>query len=321
MRIYLIILLVLLKVTSCNFSREESEVITTATLKGPSAMAMIKMIEEKPILNGELKTEFKISNEPDQVRAMVMNGDVDFAVLPSTMAALLYNKEQPYILAAIPVWGTLYLFGTDTALHSWEDLKGKKISLMGRGMTPDVLFRFLATKNGLDPDKDLQLNYSFPGHIELANAIISGNSDLGVISEPLATMVMKKNPSVVPILDLNLEWEKVFGGTVPFAQTALIVRRDLAEKSKETVDDYLSFLQESITWVNQNPSAASELIVKYEIMPDTAMGRISIPRCNLRYAGAYKEMKGIQEYLKVFFNFNPLTIGGKLPDEEFYYKE
>ena len=317
---FLLLVLIIIIFPSCNLERS-SESITTATLKGPSAMAMIQMIDKQPSLQGVIPTDFIIRNEPNQVRAMILKGIVDFAVIPTTMAALLYNKDQPYILAAITVWGTLYLFGTDTTIHSWDDIKGKNISLMGRGMTPDAVFRFLAVKNGINTEKDLILDYSFPTHIELANAIISGTSDLGVISEPLVSMVMQKNPEIHPIMDLNLEWEKIFEGDVPFAQTALIVRRKLAEENPGLVNEYLKLVQNSISWVNNNPDSASKLIVKHDVMNDTLIAELSIPRCNLHYAQAFKEMKGIQEYLKVFYNFNPLIIGGKLPDEKFYYKE
>ncbi len=159
---------------SCRQEQSGKGVITTATLKGPSAMAMMKMIGGQTGGGQCMPTRFIIRNEPSQVRTMMMEGSVDFAVLPSTMGALLYNKTHGYVLAAVPVWGTLYLFGSDTTIREWQDLKGKKISLMGRGMTPDIMFRYLARRHGLDPDKDMILDYSFPTHIELANAIAAG---------------------------------------------------------------------------------------------------------------------------------------------------
>ena len=320
MKRYLIPCLIILFIVSCN-QHKKTPAIITATLNGPSAMAMIRMIEEKPFIEGNIPTEYIIKNEPGQVRAMLLEGKIDFAMVPSTMAALLYNKEKKYILAAIPVWGTLYLFGTDTSIHTWKDLKGKKISLMARGMSPDIVFRYLAIRNGLDPEKDMLLDYSFPSHIELANAIAAEVSDLGVISEPLVTLVMQKNTSVRPLMDLNAEWQNNFGDSIPFPQTALLVKRELAEKSPSLVDEYLSLLRESIEWVNQNPSDASVLIVKHNILPDTLSALNSIPRCNLKYSDAYQEIAGIKEYLKVFYIFNPMIIGGKMPDEKFFYKK
>jgi NitT/TauT family transport system substrate-binding protein len=283
-------------------------------------MAMISMIDNKPVLGEVYTTKFEIKNEPNQVKTMIIEGIPDFAVVPTTMAALLYLRLQNYQLAAIPVWGTLYVFGSDTTIHSWNDLKGKRVSLMGKGNTPDVLFRFLAKANGIDVEKDLQLDYSFPGHIELANAIASGISDLGVISEPMVSQVQQKNPKIKPLLDLNEEWEKHFGSSIPLAQTALLVKKEFAEKHPELVEQYLAKLEESINWVNKYPNNAAALIKKYEIMPDSVTAVISIPRCNIKYALASKEKAGIQEYLKVFYTFNPLIIGGKLPDEDFYYQ-
>ena len=303
---------------SCS-PQEEKKVLVTATLKGPSAMAMIHMINDKDSIGG-FATQFIIKNEPNQIQAMILEESVDFAILPSTMGALLYNKTGNYILAGIPVWGTLYLFGSDISIRTWNDLKGKKVSLMARGMTPDIMFRYLAEKNGILPERDIQLDYSFPGHIELANAIAAGVTNLGVISEPLVSLVISRNPAVRPLLNFNEEWGKLFGPDVPFAQTALLVHREFAEKNPGIVEEYLSRLESSISKVNSDPEASSQLIVKYGILPDTILAKASIPRSNLRFSHAWEEIQGIQEYFKVFYNFNPLILGGKLPDEAFYYE-
>lgn len=312
---------ILFPLLSCQSPEKETSPILTATIKGPSAMAMIQMIENKPVFGGKFHSKFEIKNDPGQVKAMIMEGIPDFAMLPTTMAALLYNKGQDYILAAIPVWGTLYLFGSDTSINSWEGLKDKRISLMEKGNTPDVLFRFLAKANGIDPEKDITLDYSFPGHIELANAIASGVSPLGVISEPMVSLVQRKNDTLRPIMDLNLEWDKQFGDTIPLAQTALLVKKEFLAQHPEIVEEYLVSLKESIIWVNNNSNEAAGLIRKYEILPDSVAAVNSIPRSNLKFSFSWQEKEGIEQYLKVFYTFNPLIIGGKLPDEEFYYKK
>lgn len=304
---------------SCKQVARKSDLIVTATLKGPGGMAMIKMIDEKPVLEGR-KTTFLLKNEPNQVRDLMFRRAVDFAVVPTTMAAMLYNKDLPYLLTAIPVWGTLYLFGNDSTIKEWKDLKGKKVCLMGKGMTPDVMFRYLASRNGIDPDKDIIADYSFPTHIELANAIAAGVANLGVISEPLVSLVMEKNPNVRSIIDFNEEWVKIFGNTVPFAQTALLVHKELTEQNPVLVAEYLQELEKSICFVNNSIEEASALIEKYNILPERNLAKPSIPLCHFNFTLAYKEKEGIEEYLKVFFNFNPLSIGGKLPDESFYYK-
>jgi|GEM_PF-3982680 len=63
-----------------------------------------------------------------------------------TLAFLLYgcrNSTQnsdsisTYTIA-IPVWGTLYLFGSDTTINRWEVLRGKKVNVMAKGIQSQI---------------------------------------------------------------------------------------------------------------------------------------------------------------------------------------
>lgn len=314
----ILIPLLVLFLAACNSAtkNKENQQITIATLKGPSSMGMIRMIDSlASVESNEIKVE--ILNEPIQVRKMVIDGTADFAILPTTMAAILYNKGLEYQLIAIPVWGTLYLFGSDSTILSWNDLKGKKVNVMAKGMTPDVLFRYLLEKNGVDPENDLTLDYSFPTHIDLANAVAAGQAKLGVISEPLVSLVMQRNKNVRPIFDLNSEWEKTLN--LPIAQTALIAKKSLIEKNPQLVERVIADYQKSSQWVNNYPDSAAALIVKYDILPNIEVARNAIPRSNLKFVRAKSDMKQISEYLSIFYQMNPKIIGGKVPDENFYY--
>ena len=298
--------------------KQQTEVQKTkiATLKGPSAMGMVKMIDS---LNNtpNANVEITIYNEPIQVRKLMLENEVDFAILPTTMGAILYNKGVPYQLAAIPVWATLYLFGNDTSIKTWDDLKGKRINLMAKGMTPDVLFRHLLIKNGIDPEKDIELDYSFPTHIDLANAVAAGQADLGVISEPLVSLVMQKNKEVYPIFDLNKEWQKI-NSNIPIAQTALLVKTNFANNNPDKLQEILKNYKQSTNWVNKNQDEAAKLIVKYNILPNIEVSKSSISRSNLNFEEANKIEDQINEYLKIFFKMNPNIVGGKIPDDNFY---
>lgn len=302
-------------IVSCK-NEENQQQIQIATLKGPSAMGMVRMIDS---INQTKESKIKITiyNEPIQVRKLMLEGEVDIAILPTTMGAILYNKGVPYMLAAIPVWGTLYLFGSDTSILNWDDLKGKKINLMAKGMTPDVLFKQLLVKNGIDPEQDVILDYSFPTHIDLANAVAANQVKLGVISEPMVSLVMRKNKTVHPIFDLNKEWQKVYD-SIPLAQTAVLVRSKFASDNAKDLTKILGSYKLSTNWLNENHEKAAELIVKYNILPNKEVAQSSIPRSNLRFVEAYPIKNSIQDYLNVFFEMNPNIIGGKIPDNSFY---
>lgn len=289
---------------------------TIATLKGPSAMGMIRMIDSLNRGTGN-SVQVKIMNEPLQVRKMMLDGSADFAILPTTMAAIVYNKGLKYQLIGIPVWGTLYLFGSDTTVTRLEDLRGKRIYVMARGMTPDVLLRFLLKKSGLDPDKDVTLDYSFPTHIDLANAVAAGKAGLGVISEPLASLVVKKNKAVRLIFDLEKEWKK-FEST-EFAETAFLGSESVIHNNPDLVKSIISEYASSTGWVNQHPDSAALLIAKYGILPDPDVAENAIPGSHLNFVKADDAREQIKEYLNIFYKLNPDIVGGKMPDEDFIY--
>lgn len=310
-----ILILLALTILSCS-SENQNQKIRIATLKGPSAMGMIKMIDSLSTLNSS-QIEITVYNEPIIIRKLMLENEVDFAILPTTMGAILYNKGVEYKLAAIPVWGTLYLFGNDSSIKTWNDLKGKKINLMAKGMTPDILFRQLLIKNGIDPENDITLDYSFPTHIDLANAVAANQAQLGVISEPLVSLVMQKNKKVSPIFDLNTEWQKVYD-TIPIAQTAFLVKSTFAENNPKILKQILQAYNYSSNWVNNNPEKAAALLVKHGILPNVEIAKSSIPRSHLEFKKACLIKKEINAYLEIFYNLNPTMVGGKIPDNKFY---
>ncbi|MBS3770266.1 MAG: ABC transporter substrate-binding protein [Bacteroidales bacterium] len=316
--ITILILLIFLASCGSRTGDENTESIDIATLRGPSAISMIHMIDSLQTIQ-DRKVNFQIKNEPLQIRPLLFQEKVEFAVVPTNMASILYNKGVNYQLAAVPVWGTLYLFGKSEEVTSWDDLKGKKIHLMAKGMTPDVMFRYLLDKNGIDPQKDVALDYSFPTHIELANAVASGKADLGVISEPMVSMVISKNNRIKPVISLNEAWKNQTGMEIP--QTALLVHKEFAENNKQEVNQFLRKYAESTRWINNHPKNGSQLIVKNNILESEQVAYQSIPRCNIKFTYAYDVREMVTDYLKIFHQMNPDIIGGKLPDEDFYYKK
>jgi NitT/TauT family transport system substrate-binding protein len=314
----LLMVVIICVLSGCRNSRNHfnTPVFTIATLKGPSSMGMIRLIDSLSQGNSH-NIQVEILNEPIQVRKMMIDGTTDFAILPTTMAAIMYNKGLAYQLIAIPVWGTFYLFGNDTTIKYWADLKGKKVHVMARGMTPDVLFRYLLQQNGIDPEKDITLDYSFPTHIDLANAVAAGQADLGVIAEPFASLVMQKNKMARPIFDLNDEWTRHHGN--PLAITAFVAKKRVIQDNPELVERLISSYASSTQWVNQNPDSAARLIVKHNILPDYEVAFNAVPRSNLRFVRASGIQVEIEQYLNVFYQMNPDIIGGKIPDEAFYY--
>jgi NitT/TauT family transport system substrate-binding protein len=347
---------------SCSGSREGTDtgvdsVFTIVTLQGPSSMGMIWMIDSlRRATNPSVSVE--IVAEPIQVRKRMLEGTADFAVLPLTMAAILYNKGIDYRLLAIPVWGTLYLAGSDpsvTEYHPaevlsgsgdsngtvefssaqkekvfvplvapgdsgdgwWDQLRGRKVYTMARGMTPDVLFRHLLIHHEIVPDEDIALDYSFPTHLDLANAVAAGRARLAVLSEPQLSLAIHRNPAVRPLVDLNRAWRDMQGAEM--AQTAFLVKGSLADANPELVQRMMRTYAASTQRVHRSPGSAAVLMARYGLLPDAAVARQSISRSNLRFVAADTIRETINDYLQVFYDMNPEIIGGSLPNDTFIY--
>jgi NitT/TauT family transport system substrate-binding protein len=189
--------------------------INIGVLNGPSKVSMVKMIRDFTVLEENIKINYVIRNSPDPIISDMVKGELEFAVLPTTSAALLYNRGVRYRVLGIPIWGSLSLAGTRTDLHRIEDLKGKTIYLMGRGKTPDIVFRYLLHRYGMIPGKDVSLRYTFPAPSELANAMRAGIIEIGIVSEPHTSIIIGTNPMIRRMVDITQEWELATSKEIP----------------------------------------------------------------------------------------------------------
>ncbi|MFP4060181.1 MAG: ABC transporter substrate-binding protein [Bacteroidales bacterium] len=295
-----------------NKKNTSGNTIKIAVLKGPSAISVVKLMKSDD------RFEIIMKNEPAQVKALILKEDVDIAMVPVTLGSVLYNRGVKYKLAAVPVWGTLYLFGTDTSVHAWNNLKGKRVYMMARGMTPDVIFRYLLEENGLVPGEDVIIDYSFPGHIELTNSIAGGKTGMGVVSEPLVSLAMHKNNDVEILIDLNKAYRQLEKTHENLPMTALLVNESTYGQKREYIEAALKAIQQSAAWVNDSVAEAAKLVVEQEILPDIHVAKESIPRCNIRYIPAVEAKLPVNNFYSLLFRYDPALIGGAMPGDEFY---
>ena len=297
---------------------QEEIVVNIAALTGPTAIGMIKMIDEEPSLGGNVTTNYEIVQTPDILVSKLLSGEFDFSALPSNMAATLYNKDAGYQLLAMNTWGVLYVVSSDNSISSWNDLQGRTVNAFGLGATPDVVFRYLLSENGVNPEDDLTIDYSIP-QTEIAAAMIAGRIDTALLAEPMVTMVTTQNSDLKIVLDLQDEWQKINGPDTPMAQGALVVRAEFARNHPEIVAGFLERYKESIEWVNANAAEAGVLVEKHNVGMPAKIAERAIPRSNIRFMTAIEARPSVENYLKVLYSFSPQTVGGKLPDEGFYY--
>ena len=293
----------------------KKEKIKIAALKGPTGMGMVKLMEDN-------KDTYDVSlfDSPDQIISKIVNGEVDGASVPSNLAPILYNKTKGGVqLLGANTLGVLYIVENGNTIKNIKDLKGKTIYASGKGSTPEFVLNYILKKNGLEPDKDVKIEYKMQ-HSDIAAAVASKEVKIAVLPEPFVTTTKMKNNDLQVPIDLTKEWEKVSEGNSKLVMGTLVFRKDFIDKREKDVDEFLSKYKNSVDFVNKNKEEAGKLIEKYGIIPKAKVAEMAIPKCNIVFISA----KDVKESLDKFYNIlkenDPKSIGGKMPDEKFYYK-
>lgn len=298
-------------------AQAEEMKIKVAVLKGPSGFAAAKLLGENYQPGQNVSVEYLIASSPLEAVAKMTSGEVDAAFLPVNTAAKLYSKGPGYKLAAVSGLGSLYLMSSDSSVQSWSDLKGRKIYLTGKGATPDYLLRYLLVRNGLDPETDVVLDFTAQAP-QIAQLLIAGRADTAFIPQPFALMAELKS-DVEAVLDPQAELMRLRGTTRPFPFTAFVVSPRLAGERPEAAASLIAALGDSISWVQANPAEAAAVIEAHGIM-GAAVAETAIPVSGIEYIPAAEAEAEVVDFLQLLLELDPVSVGGELPDEGFYFK-
>lgn len=308
----------LLSIHFITFSCVEkpSNTIRIGLLQGPTAISFAYMMANPPIIEGK-QVEFIVKSDPQQIQALMMQSEVEFAVLPTVMAANLYNKGLNYSMVACPIWGTLYILSNNPNSLTTNDLSNKTISVFGQGATPDVLLQeFKQSKNILN----LKLDYSFSTNNDVAMALLHGKIENAVISEPLVSTLLLKNPKIHVITKLDFQEYLGKSDKDIFVQTAFVVNKKFAKDYPNTMHTISKAYAESCNYVNIEPEKTADILINQKLLTDKKTALTSLPFCNIQYVASFAIEQEINKYLLHFYTFNPNSIGNKMPDRGFIFQ-
>lgn len=296
----------------------EKATIRVGALKGPTGLGMLKLMDDSDKGAAANDYEFTIVASPDDMVAKVSSGEVDCAAVPPNLAATLYQKTEGKIqLANINTLGILSILTNGMEVNSIEDLKGKTIYSTGQGAVPEYALNYILEKNGLEVGKDITVEYKSE-HSELATLMISGEVQLAVLPEPFVTQVTAKNADVKIAMNLTDEWDKATNKESVLCMGGLIVNKEFAEKNKDAFNQFLDEYKASVEYVNSNPADAAKISEEKDIMA-AAVAEKAIPNCNIVYIDGSEMKEKVSGFLKVLYDANAKSVGGSLPDEDFYY--
>lgn len=302
---------------SSDISKSDKTKLNVVALKGPTGIGLVNLMESSEQNKTQNDYDISIVGDPSEAAAKLVSHNADIALLPTNMASILYNKASGDInVAAVNTLGVLYLVTRDNTIKNISDLKGKTVYLTGQGATPEFAFNYILSQNGLNPNIDVKVEYKAE-HAELVTLMLLGKVDIGILPEPFVTQVTNKDDSIKLAFGLTEEWYKVSNNS-DLTMGCIAVNKELINEKKAALDIFLDEYKVSSEFANTDISKTAKLCDKYGIMLKEIAEK-AIPKCNLVFIRGNEMKTKITNFFNVLFKFDPKSIGGKLPDENFYY--
>ena len=310
-------------VSEAASSEEAKELSTTdalriAGLKGPTTMGLVNLLAMEENGTASQKYDLQLYGAADEIVPKLIKGQVDIAAIPANLAATLYQKTNGGIqVMAVNTLGVLYVVEKGDTVHSFADLKGRTILSTGKGTTPEYVLRYLLTKNGIDPDKDVKIEYYSEASEVTAQMAATKKDAIAVLPQPYVTAAQMKDSDLRVVLDLTKEWNKVCDTQLITGVT--VVRTAYAEDHPEEVINFLKDYQKSVEAANNDIDGTAALCEKVGVVAKAAIAKKALPKCNIVYRIGDEMKADVNAYLQVLYDASPAAVGGKLPDGNFYY--
>ena len=303
--------------TDGDTAKKDPVTFNIHSLKGPTTMGITKLMSDSEAGTTTDKYNVTIHGTADEIAAGMIKGDIDVALVPCNLASVLYQKtKQSVKVAAINTLGVLYVVETGDSIKSIADLKGKTIYATGKGTTPEYALNYVLTSNGIDPAKDVTIEYKSEA-TEVVAMLQKTDNAIAMLPEPYVTTASVKNNKIHAVINLSEEWDKVAKDGSSMVTAVVLVRNEFLEANKDAFDVFMTKYKESVDWVNANVADAAALCEKYDIVPAPVATK-AIPKCNITCITGEEMKNKVSGYLSVLNSADPKSIGGTLPDDNFY---
>lgn len=292
-------------------------------LWGPPAAPSVVLANA--VASGTLKdidpnVVFKTWRTPDEMRAGLASGTMQVVIVPTNVAANLYNRGLGIRLLNVMTRGLLYVVAGEGVARI-ENLAGKKVAVPFRNDMPEYILRRLLARAGLKIGSDIHLEYAGTPP-EAMQMLLSGRVDAALLAEPGATAaILRAKVSLTRFtraIDCQKEWAKIIGGTGFIPQAGVVVTQPFVEKvGRQGLEALQTALQAAVDFTVNHPlrasvSAATELGLLSPVVAE------AIPHSNLAALPASSIRSDLERFFSILAEDDPRIIGGKLPDDAFY---
>lgn len=232
-------------------SAEEKEELTKVTLNevahsifyAPQYVAVEEGYFAEEGLDLELVTGFGA----DKVMTAVLSGEADIGFMGAEASIYAFQEgaNDPVVNFAQLTQraGNFLVAREEMPSFTWEDLKGHKVLGGRKGGMPEMVFEYILKENGIDPEKDLEIDQSIDFG-STAAAFSGHQGDFSVEFEPSATALEKEGVGYV-VASLGVD-----SGYVPY--TSYSAKSSFIEEHPEIIQKFTNALQKGMEYVQSH---------------------------------------------------------------------
>ena len=293
---------------------EEKALVRIAGMKGPTSIGMVEIMENDEKGTTKNDYEFTIAGTADEITLLLKKGELDIAAVPANLASVLYNNTNGEIqILGVNTLGVLYLVAKGVEINSIDDLKGKTIIATGKGTTPEYTLTHILKEKGIE---DVTLDFKAEA-TEVVAALSQVESGIAMLPQPYVTVAQGKVEGLEIVMDLNKEW-KAINSDNGIVTGVFVVRKAFAEENPTAVKNFIEEYKVSSAYVNENVEEAAQLVEKFGIFAANVAVK-AIPYCNIACIVGEDMKTPVNTYLGVLYANNEKSVGGKLPENDFFY--
>ena len=294
-----------------------TDAVRIAGLKGPTTMGLVNLLPMEEDGSASLDYDLQLYGTADEIVPLLTKGELDMAAIPANLAATLYQKTQGGIqVMAVNTLGVLYVVEKGDTVHSVADLKGRTILSTGKGTTPEYVLRYILQQNGIDPDKDVTIEF-YSEATEVTAQMAVAQDAIAVLPQPYVTSASMQDDTLRVALDLTEEWDKVCDTQLITGVT--VVRTEYAQEHPDVVEAFLKDYTASVDAANNDLDGTAALCEEQGVVAKAAIAKAALPNCNIVCVTGDEMQADVAGYLQVLYDADPASVGGAMPDDGFYW--
>lgn len=180
----------------------------------------------------------------DKTMTAVLSGEADIGFMGSEASIYTYNEgANDYVVNFAQLTqraGNFLVARENMDNFRWEDLKGTYVLGGRKGGMPQMVFEYILRQNGIDPEKDLEIDQSIDFG-STAAAFSGGQGTFTVEFEPHATSLENEGKGFV-VASLGED-----SGYVPY--TAFSAKASYINENPEIIQHFTNALQKGMNYV------------------------------------------------------------------------